>query len=570
MSTDLETLARQYARGVRELDVDILRTVLAAYREAEQVILEEFRRLDTRVRELQDQGIEVDVRMLVELEEYRRLVDIIQTTISQYASTVDAVTRGNIPQALSLAAQHAEQAGLELMFQPHHPEAFVAATAALDPRSPLAKVLESYAGQVFTAQEAERAVALAKRALLTAVAAGWHPSTAAKLLREALATSAYRAQRLARTEILRAYRSGTLELYRQSQVVRRWRWVASLSPRTCGACLAMHGQVLELEDTVFDHPNGRCVAVPLTERDLPLVGTAQDTLPDGWAWFWQQSFEERDRLLGPLRHEALRRGYIGYNDIYHVRRTPFGKTLGIKPLEQVAPRALNQLKKFLEQRRRLTGDKKLMLEYADTIAGYIERVHGVGMVKNRGLGPGWGWNGWIVHKVGPWRAAFLPLKHYITVSPDVIQARDHVIVHALTHELLHAASPSEPLDYHTIAIEEAWADAYARHITKRLVREVPKFQWVDMQEVEKVITNHPYHELVVRIEQVRELTGLPPEQFYRDLTKIPGTERWDKIEEWIKQAYTGKERQNVLRQVQDIRQQMEDYVLWIKFGRKRE
>jgi SPP1 gp7 family putative phage head morphogenesis protein len=570
MSTDLEALARQYARGVRELDVKTLRAVLAAYREVEQVILDEFRRLDKRVQELRDQGIEVDAQTLIELEEYRRLTDVIRTAISQYASTVESIIRCNAPQSLSLAAQHARQAGLELLFQPHHPEAFIAATAALGPQSPLHDVLRTYASQAFTQEEAERAVAKARQALLTGVAAGWHPTTTARLLREALATSAYRAQRLARTETLRAYRAGTLELYRQSNVVKRWRWVAALSARTCGACLAMHGQVLELDDVVFDHPNGRCVAVPLTEQDLSLLTAGQDTLPDSWLWFWQQSFEVRDRILGPLRHEALRRGYIGYNDIYHVRRTPFGKTLGIRPLEQVTPRSLKQLKKFVEQRRRLTGDKKLMLEYADTIAAYIERVHGIGVVKKRNLGPGWGWNGWIVHRVGPWRAAFLPLKRYITVSPDAIRARDPVIVHALTHELLHAASPSKPLDYQTIAIEEAWVDAYARHITKQLVRDVPKFRWVDMQEVEKVVTSHPYHELVVQIEQVRQLTKLPPEQFYRDLAKVEGTDRWQKIEQWVKQAHTGQQQQDVLRRVQDIRQYMEDYVLWVKFGRTRE
>jgi hypothetical protein len=145
-----------------------------------------------------------------------------------------------------------------------------------------------------------------------------------------------------------------------------------------------------------------------------------------------------------------------------------------------------------------------------------------------------------------------------------------VIVHALTHELLHAASPSKPLDYQTIAIEEAWVDAYARHITKQLVRDVPKFRWVNIQEVEKVVTSHPYHELVVQIEQVRQLTKLPPEQFYRDLAKVEGTDRWQKIEQWVKQAHTGQQQQDVLRRVQDIRQYMEDYVLWVKFGRTRE
>ena len=508
MSVDLDTLARRYARGVRELDADVLRAVLAAYREAETVIVAEFEQLDARVRELHDAGLDVDAKTLAELDEYRRLVQTIRNAVAEYAARVDALVQASIPQALALAAEHARAAGIELAFAPHHPDAFVAMTAAVDPASPLTRLLRERASESFAGAEAERALATARRALLTAVAAGWHPTTAARLLREALALSAYRAQRLARTEILRAYRAGTLELYRQSATVTGWRWVASLSPRTCAACLAMHGRVFDLDRTVFDHPNGRCVVVPVTEYGDE--ARASDTLPDAWSWFWAQSFAVRDRMLGPALHEALRRGYASYESLRKIERTPLGYTLRAVPASLAATVSVRKLLELARRRQGLSVPERELLERADAVAGFLERAAGVGVVARRATVHGLGWSGDVVWREGPYIAAFDPRSRAILVSPSRLRLDEPLSTHALVHELLHAASATGKagFDWRELPHEEAWAEAYARVLVRRLAREQVTFRWLDIAALERAWERHPYHALVTVMEEARELAGM--------------------------------------------------------------
>jgi len=557
MGVDLDTLARRYARGVRELDVNVLRAVLAAYRETEQVIVAEFERLDTQVRTLREQGVDVDVETLMELDEYRHLVDVVRTAIAQYASTVDAIVKGQAPQALTLAAQHTRDAGIELAFQAHHPEAFIAATAALDPESPLLNVLRTRASEAFAADEAERAVANARRAILTAVAAGWHPTTAANLLREALATSAYRAQRIARTEILRAYRAGTLELYRQSGVVKRWRWVSSLSRRTCGACLAMHGREFDVERAVYDHPNGRCVVVPIT--DATTGELARDTTPDAWRWFWEQPFEVRDAMLGPALHEALRRGFVAYDALAELQRTPFGVSVRAVPLKRMWGLSVSELLKLARERNMLPRERRLLLERADAIAGYLERVIGIGVIRRRSDLHGLGWNGEIVWQDGPYIAAYDPRRQRILVSPQRLHADEPYSVHVLVHELLHAASATgrQGSSMDAMAQEEAWAEAYARLIIRRLVRESPAFRWVDIDIIERRWGLHPYHSLVNIIEEARELVRKDPQEFYQRLAPVHGSLRWNTMEDWLAELYQGQARERRVRQLRKLKETLE-------------
>ena len=557
MSVDLDTLARRYARGVRELDVNVLRAVLAAYRETEQVIVAEFERLDSQVRTLREQGVDVDVETLMELDEYRHLVDVVRTAIAQYASTVDAIVKGQAPQALTLAAQHARDAGVELAFQAHHPEAFIAATAALDPESPLLNVLRTRASEAFAADEAERAVANARRALLTAVAAGWHPTTATKLLREALATSAYRAQRIARTEILRAYRAGTLELYRQSNVVKRWRWVASLSRRTCGACLAMHGREFDVERAVYDHPNGRCVVVPIT--DATTGELARDTTPDAWQWFWEQPLEVRDAMLGPALHEALRRGFVSYDRLAELKMTPFGVSVQAVPLKRMWGVPVSRLRELARERNMLPPERRLLLERADAIAGYLERVIGVGVISRRADVHGLGWNGQIEWRDGPYIAVYEPRRQTIVVSPDRVRVDDPYSVHVLVHELLHAASGTgrHGFTMNAMAQEEAWAEAYARAIVRRLVRDSSVFRWVDIAQIEKRYERHPYHRLVVIMEHARELVRKDPQEFYRQLAPGHGSLRWSTIGDWLAERYQGQARERRMRELRKLKETLE-------------
>jgi SPP1 gp7 family putative phage head morphogenesis protein len=53
---------------------------------------------------------------------------------------------------------------------------------------------------------------------------------------------------IARTEVIGAYNGGTLEAWKQSGVVTKKRWLATLDERTRETHTAAHGQVVPLDD----------------------------------------------------------------------------------------------------------------------------------------------------------------------------------------------------------------------------------------------------------------------------------------------------------------------------------
>ncbi len=77
-----------------------------------------------------------------------------------------------------------------------------------------------------------------------------------------------RAMRIARTEIMQASAQGTLEGYRDSEVVEKVEFYAALDERTCEDCMALHKEIFDLADSegiITVHPNCRCTWLPVVE-----------------------------------------------------------------------------------------------------------------------------------------------------------------------------------------------------------------------------------------------------------------------------------------------------------------
>jgi hypothetical protein len=115
--------------------------------------------------------------------------------------------------------------------------------------------------------------------------------------------------------MMRAYREVTRQSYLANQdVVAGWIWYSALDKRTCPACWAMHGTVHDLSETLDDHPNGRCVMVPLTRPWQALgVSAAPETLaavPRGVDLFAALRPEQQARILGPRAYRAYADGLV--------------------------------------------------------------------------------------------------------------------------------------------------------------------------------------------------------------------------------------------------------------------
>lgn len=123
--------------------------------------------------------------------------------------------------------------------------------------------------------------------LTRGVAAGDNPrQTAARMVDRAenhFNFGRSRAVTIARTETLDAYREGArVTQLAHADLLAGWAWLAHLGPRTCRSCLAMHGQIFDLEiPGPDDHQQGRCTRMPVVREedgsvDLTWLPTAEE------------------------------------------------------------------------------------------------------------------------------------------------------------------------------------------------------------------------------------------------------------------------------------------------------
>jgi SPP1 gp7 family putative phage head morphogenesis protein len=116
--------------------------------------------------------------------------------------------------------------------------------------SPLSSILSSLSAD---------AVAVVRASLINGVVSGHGVRKIAGGMREALGGNLRRAQLIARTEVLRAYRETSRQTYSANRdVLNGWRWHSALDSRTCAICYAMHGTLHGFNETLNDHPQGRC------------------------------------------------------------------------------------------------------------------------------------------------------------------------------------------------------------------------------------------------------------------------------------------------------------------------
>ena len=159
---------------------------------------------------------------------------------------------------------------------------------------------------------ADETYATVLRELTKGVAAGDNPRTTARhMVTKAEDMHNFgrsRALNIARTETLDAYRAGgkaTEEQY--PEILTGWAWVAHLGPRTCRSCLAMHGQVFDVDvPGPDDHPQGRCGRIPVVRETDGSVDLSW--LPNAEKHFEGLSEADQRAILGNTGYDAWKRG----------------------------------------------------------------------------------------------------------------------------------------------------------------------------------------------------------------------------------------------------------------------
>ena len=125
---------------------------------------------------------------------------------------------------------------------------------------------------------AAEAVAASRKALML-------PTVGHRALQHAVEPIKDRALLTARNEVYRAYRAGTLSIYRDNGE-QGWYWRAALGPRCCAVCVGLHGTFHSIDEPFASHASCRCRPV----LRAPSVS--------GVDWFAMQSPETQLAILG--------------------------------------------------------------------------------------------------------------------------------------------------------------------------------------------------------------------------------------------------------------------------------
>lgn len=150
--------------------------------------------------------------------------------------------------------------------------------------------------------------------IATAVSLGRNPrETAAIIANSGLPLQD--ALRITRTTQVYAQRQGTRSTYERYDV-SEWIWSANIgNPRTCMACVAMHGTIHPVSEILNDHHNGRCAMIPVTPtwEALGFDGGGEPRYETGVEWFNRQDSGTQQRMMGKTLYDAYQRGEFEFH-----------------------------------------------------------------------------------------------------------------------------------------------------------------------------------------------------------------------------------------------------------------
>jgi hypothetical protein len=193
------------------------------------------------------------------------------------------------------------------MFQRLPTDAIEQLLGFLDPQGPLYERLSNLA-TVTTAQVEE--------AILDGFAKGIGSQRMATEIVNALGIGLTDAMRMARTVSNYAYRESSRAVYAaNAEVLDGWQWFAVLDGMVCMSCVAQHGTIHPVTETLNDHHNGRCTMIPVVKGFDPVVSETA-----GKDWFDQQPESVQKQMMGGAKWQAWRDGKFGLSDItgqYH-------------------------------------------------------------------------------------------------------------------------------------------------------------------------------------------------------------------------------------------------------------
>jgi SPP1 gp7 family putative phage head morphogenesis protein len=322
------TAAQAFRADVLRGDREMLRQLSNAYSLIDKSLNRQFRDLQREIAEAQRQGKTVNRDWLRRSFRYQQLIRQVKGEIGGYSFNVRQFIEGQQRRAIDLGQFHAAdliQQGAEISFARLPSEAINEMVGVLEDGSPLSKVLERLgreaAGQI-------------RSSLIEGLGAGHSVQKIARQIRGGIDGPRWKALRLARNEVMRAYRQSSLATYAaNSDVLDGWYWISAKSTRTCLACWDLHGTFFPLSKTFFpSHVCCKCTSVPAPKGSHP-------NIQSGAVAFANLPAEQQQNVLGETRYIMYASGEASLDDfVILTRDRDWGGAYQVRPLWKLKQR----------------------------------------------------------------------------------------------------------------------------------------------------------------------------------------------------------------------------------------
>lgn len=274
------------------------------YLQVEQRLQDKIVALADRIALMRAQKLDVNPGKLYQLERWqaleaqmlRELASFNGWALDRIKARQDELGRSGVEHA----AQLLRATGMAATFDTLPADAVTAMVGMTGSGAPLTELLaESYPST---------ADAIAQR-LISGVALGKNPEVIAREAAGGLGIGLDRAFLIARTEELRAYRTGSQMQYTAAGITQ-YRRLCTLDEATCIGCLAADGEVMDNADAFDAHPACRCTSVPIVEEaTMPAWESSED-------WFNRQDADVQASIMGPGRLDAYESGAASWSEMF--------------------------------------------------------------------------------------------------------------------------------------------------------------------------------------------------------------------------------------------------------------
>jgi hypothetical protein len=297
MPTNPLTLAQRFRSQLAQIDVLQGQQLLSAYAPIRNELNAS---IDALLMEIELMG-NPSVSRVQRSDRYKRLMDELGEKLVQFSLLLMVVMRGASHQGFVVGAENgaAMLAAYGLRANVVSADAVEQLAAFLDPSGPLYARIRNLAP--YTVQRIADAIS-------DGVAMGQNPRTIAAAIDRAFGLGLTDSLRMTRTVQVYSYRYANHASY-MANGIESWTWFSRLDPgRTCMSCVQMHGSVHPATETLNDHHNGLCLAIP-NVAGANLVGE------NGEVWFGKQSDSTQLQMMGPGRFQAWKDGALRFGEL---------------------------------------------------------------------------------------------------------------------------------------------------------------------------------------------------------------------------------------------------------------